>query len=462
MKEKPFQVLLATSLAAFLTPFVGSAVNVALPQLAREFAMGALTLSWVASAFMLSAAISLLPFGRLADSLGRKPFFLAGLLLFAVSLVAAAVAPGTGWLLAARVLQGAAGSLIFATALPLLLAAFPAGRRGRILGINVAAVYLGITLGPTCGGFLMRLGGWRSIFWVSAGLALAAFLLAWGCRCLETSSRRRPVFDWPGTVVYAGSLCALMIGLTRMPEPTAAALVVLALAGLFLFGRIEERAPEPLLDMNLLRRNRPFACSNLAALLHYSATAAVAFLVSLYLQYLKGFSPAQAGMVLMSQPALMALLSPLCGRLAERVQPRLLASAGMALTGTGLAALAFVGPGTPLSRVVGVLLLIGAGFALFSSPNTQAVMGAVPSARHGIASATLGTMRLLGQMLSMAMVTLVLAIRHGPQEIAPDTFPSLLSAIRFAFSLFALLCLAGIHFSLARGEIGLSGEAGER
>jgi MFS family permease len=219
------------------------------------------------------------------------------------------------------------------------------------------------------------------------------------------------------------------------------------------FALWEARTASPLLDVSLFRKNRVFALSNLAALIHYSATFAVGFLLSLYLQYIKGFTPDGAGTVLVAQPAVMALLSPFAGRLSDVIEPRVVASLGMGMTAAGLLMLTFLVPDTSLGLILAALLLLGLGFALFSSPNTNAVMGAVEKRYYGVASGILGTMRLVGQMLSMGLVMLIFALYLGKAHIRPANYHLFLAGVRTAFAVFGVLCALGVFASLARGNV---------
>ncbi|MFZ5788041.1 MAG: MFS transporter, partial [Acidobacteriota bacterium] len=223
------------------------------------------------------------------------------------------------------------------------------------------------------------------------------------------------------------------------------------LAGLVGFVALQARSAAPLLKLDLFR-NPAFAFSNLAALANYSATFAVTFLLSLYLQVVRGLPPHSAGLVLLAQPVLMALLSPFAGRLSDRVAPRLVASSGMALITAALAALALLGAATPLPAVIAALAVLGTGFALFSSPNSNAVMAAVERRDYGVASAILGTARLVGQALSMATVALLFGAVMGRAGLDASTAPALLRALRLAFVVLAVVCLAGVAASLARGR----------
>jgi EmrB/QacA subfamily drug resistance transporter len=444
--------LVVTTLAAFLTPFMGSATNVALPAIAREMGLDAVALSWVATAYILSAAVFLVPFGKLADIHGRKRVFVSGLVVYTATSALCAVAPSFPLLLAGRVAQGLGGGMIFGTSVALLTSIFPPGKRGLVLGVNVAAVYLGLSLGPPLGGVLTQQLGWRSVFVTNVVLGALATALAMRGLVGEWKESPGDRLDGAGTVLYGVGLCALMYGLGRLPSATGAALVGLGVATLVGFVAWERRAAHPLLDMALFAENRVFAFSNLAALINYAATFAVGFLLSLYLQSVRGLGAQAAGGVLAVQPLVQAALSPFAGRLSDRVDPRVVASSGMGLIAFGLALLALVGSATSAAYLVGCLVLLGAGFGLFSSPNTNAVMGSVERRSYGVASATLATMRLVGQMLSMGVASGVLALFVGRAAVGPEHAAGFVAGMRAAFALYALLCVAGVFASLARGH----------
>lgn len=446
-------VLLVAAMASFLTPFMGSAVNVALPIIGREFAMDAVSLSWVATAYLLAAAVFLVPFGRLADIHGRKRVFAAGIAVYTSSSLLAAASNSGPLLIVARVVEGTGGAMIFGTGTAILTSVFPPRERGRALGINVATVYLGLSLGPSLGGFLTQQWGWRSLFWLNVPLGtLILALVLWKLKGEWAEARGEP-FDLIGSLVYGLALMSLMLGFSQLPETVGAVLILAGMAGIGLFGLWEIRAASPVLDVRLFRGNRTFTFSSLAALISYSATFGVGFLLSLYLQYIKGMSPREAGLVLIAQPVMQALFSPLAGRLSDRVEPRVVASTGMGLTVIGLFTLIRLGEGSSLESIVVSLLLLGLGFALFSSPNTNAIMSSVERRFYGVASGMVGTMRLVGQMSSMGIVMLVFALIIGQVQITPEQYPLFLKSMRTDFIILTVLSLVGVFASLVRGRL---------
>jgi EmrB/QacA subfamily drug resistance transporter len=450
--QKQITLLVAT-LASFLNPFMASSINVALPRMGSAFSMDAVLLSWVATSYLLSAAVFLVPAGRLADIHGRKRFFLIGIGIFTFGCLVAALSMSAWMLIAARILQGLGSALLWGTSVAILTSAFPREQRGRVLGINVAAVYVGLSMGPFLGGFLTQNLGWRSIFALVVPLGLAVIALtSWKLEG-EWAEARGEHFDAGGSVIYGLSLVALMYGFSLLPSLSGAGLIVASVIGLTLFAAWEMRISYPVLNVRLFAKNRAFAFSNVAALINYGATSAVTFLLSLYLQYIKALPPQQAGLVLIAQPIVQAVFSPLTGRLSDWIEPRLVASTGMAITAVGLVFLIFLSPATPLWAIVGCLVLLGFGFALFSSPNMNAIMGSVDRRFYGVASGTLGTMRLLGQMLSMGIATLLFALYIGRVEISVQYYDLFLTSAKTAFAVFAALCVCGIFASLARGNL---------
>jgi len=359
-------------------------------------------------------------------------------------------------LITARVLQGIGGAMIFSFGVAIVSSVFPPDKRGRALGITIAAVYTGLSAGPFIGGFLTGHLGWRSVFLsnVVIGMVILVSTL-WKLRGEEWAGAKGEKFDMTGSLIYIVSLTLLMYGLSEMPGFHAFLLAISGVAGVVIFVMWQLRIDHPILEMRLFRHNRTFLFSNLAALINYCATFAISFLVSLYLQYIKGFTPQTAGIILVAQPVMMALFSPLAGRLSDRLDSRIVASVGMAITVAGLAFFAFLSQTTPVIYIVINLMLLGFGFALFSSPNTNAIMSSVDKKYVGVASGTVATMRVTGQMLSMGIVMVTFALfQIGSVMITPAYYSRFLSSAKVAFIVFTLSCFLGTFASLARGKRG--------
>jgi EmrB/QacA subfamily drug resistance transporter len=445
--------LLVTTVGAFLTPFMSSSVNIALPSIGDELAMNAILLGWVATAFLLAAAMFLVPLGRIADIYGRKRIFTYGMITYTAASLLSAISTSAAMLISSRILQGIGGAMIYTTAVAILISVFPPEDRGRVLGINVAAVYAGLSIGPFVGGLLTQYLGWRSIFWINVPLGLLMLALTFWKLKGEWAEAKGEKFDIVGSIIYSLMLVAIMYGFTMLPGLPGVGLILAGGLGIVAFVKWETKVKSPVLDIRLFRNNTVFALSNVAALINYSATFAVSFLLSLYLQYIKGLSPQNAGLVLVAAPLMQAIFSPLAGRLSDKIEPRIVASAGMGLTVIGLIFFIFLDQTTSLWFIIVGLIILGFGFALFSSPNTNAVMSSADKKYYGVASATLSTMRQLGMMFSMGMVMLIFAIYIGHVQITPEYYLPFLRGVDTTFIIFAILCFGGIFASLARGKV---------
>lgn len=445
--------LFVATLTSFMGPFMISSVNVALPTIQDHLQMNAVQLSWVATSYLLAMSVALIPAGKLADIHGRKKVFSTGLIVYTLGATAAAFVHTSAWFLFLRVIQGLGAALFVTTGMAILTSIFPPHKRGRAIGIYVAAVYVGLSVGPFAGGFLTQHFGWRSIFLAMFPLGLGSVAVTFVFLKGEWADAHSRRFDFSGCLIYAGAIFCLVYGATILPSTAGWVLIPTGLSGLILFFRHQLRSSHPVFDVSLFVENRTFAFSSLAALLNYSATFAVTFMMSLYLQYIKGMTPQSAGMVLMAQPVIMAVFSPLAGRLSDRIQPRLLATGGMAITALGMAVFTQLHTRTSINGIVGNLVLLGFGFAIFSSPNMSAIMGAVAKKDYGIASGAVATMRLLGQMVSMAVATMVLSLMIGQQAIAPENYSRFLVSSRVIFSVSVFLCSVGIFFSMFRGRL---------
>lgn len=445
-----YTALFITAFASFITPFMGSSINVALPEISSAFDMDAVTMSWVNTAYLLSSAVFLVPMGKIADITGRKKIFLYGIALLTGASLAILFSPDSTTFILLRVVQGFSSAMIFGTALAIITEVFPARERGKAMGINISAIYLGLTLGPFLGGILTNQLGWESIFMVVVPFGLLVFILSITKLKQEWAEARGEPFDWPGSLLYGTSLTAFIYGLSKLPNPSGFIFSLAGIGGIFLFVRIERLRKYPVFNMNLFMKNRIFAFSSLSALINYSATFGISFLMSLYLQYIKGMSPQGAGEILVIQPVIMAIVSPFTGKLSDRLDPGLVSTFGLFLLTVGLFILATLTPQSSLIFIGTLLGTFGLGFAFFSSPNTNAIMGSVEKKYYGLASGTVGTMRLIGQLISMGIVMLLFSLIIGQVQITSDNQAEFLTSARNSFLIFGLLGVAGVVLSSFR------------
>lgn len=445
--------LLAATLSSFVAPFMISAINVALPAIEKDLDLHTVELTWIVTSYMLGMTISLLPIGKIADMFGRKKIFMIGLILFSSSSACTVFASSFFWMILCRAIQGIASGMFITTGMAILTSVFPVQRRGMAFGINASAVYTGLSTGPFAGGFMTQHFGWHSIFLIMVPVGILCVALTLIFLKGEWVDARKQRLDYAGALIYGVAIFSLMYGASVLPATKGFLLLGLGTLCLVFFAIHETRTAFPLFEFSLFLKNHIFAFSSLAALLNYSSTFASTFMLSLYLQYVKGLDPQDAGLVLMAQPIVMASLSPVVGRLADKFEPQVLATLGMIITVISMINFSGFNPNTSREWIVGSLLFLGLGFALFSSPNMAAIMGSVEKEHYGLASGTVGTMRLLGQMLSMTIATLVLALFIGEAKIVPEIFGDFLLSMRIVFLTAASLCGVGVFFSIFRGKM---------
>lgn len=440
--------LIVSATAAFVGAFIMSAINVALPAISSEFGTNAVMLGWISNATILASAAALLPFGRLADIYGRKKIFFIGVILMTISSFLCGIAQSTISLIIFRSIQGLAGGMTVGTSVAILTSVFPAKDRGRALGFNTASVYLGLSLSPALGGVLTQHLSWRYIFFLGAVLGLFTIVLTFLKLKDEWAEARGQRFDAVGSVIFAISLPVLIYGFSDLPSLSGIILVLVGIAGMLVFVWWEARAESPILNVAVFRKNKVFIFSNIATLVNYSATFGVTYLMSLYLQYIQGFSAQTAGLLLIIQPAVMTVIAPVAGRLSDRFPSQKVAAIGMAFACAALVIFVFLTDTTSLVLIIFTLVIFGIGAGFFASPNVNAVMGSVDKAYLGVASGTQATMRSGGMTLSIGIVMILFTIFMGDVQITPECYPGFLTSAKIGFAICAALCFGGIFAQL--------------
>ena len=471
LTRRRWELLALTSVGAFMAPFDGTVVSVALSKMMPALHLSFTAALWVQAAYLLTVAVLLIPLGRLADQHGRVHFYLLGTVIFAVGSLLAGLSVSDLMLIGSRVIQGAGAALLTATSAAIVTSVFPPRERGRALGINVTAVYVGLCLGAPVGGFLVDALGWRSVFYVN--LPIAAAVLAWGWLLLPRSEKASEArgTDFAGAALLGAFLICLLVPLTFAPQwgwasAHTIALLVLAAVSLAGFVVVEHRGSSPVLDLDLLVHNRLFATANLAALLNYMAMYAVTVLTAIFLTLVQGRSASATGLIILSQPLLMAVLSPVSGHFSDRIGSRVLSSGGMALVAVGMGLLGTLPEDASTMRVTVSLVVVGLGMAAFSAPNTSAIMGSVRRDQLSVASAFLGTMRSTGMALSVALLggiaasslgavggRLLFTHGNGAGAVASAAVRGYAHGYQLAMLAGAGLALVGALVSLTRGGV---------
>jgi EmrB/QacA subfamily drug resistance transporter len=450
-KTDPKTTLFIVSMVQFFTPYMMSAVGIALPSIGREFGASAFELGLVETAYILGLSLFLVPVGRIADIKGRKKVYTLGIFLFALATLIIPFSTSMKFFIIARFFQGAGAALIVSTSVAILTSVFPPDKRGKAMGIIVACVYSGLSLGPVLGGFFVTYVDWRLVFIAVVPFQIIALYLSLFKLKGEWIEAENEKFDWLGSFIYMCSLFAMIFGAARIEtEIWGIYLFVSGIVGLIGFCIFESFLKSPVLDVSLLKNNRVFALSNLATMINYASSFGVTFLFSLYLQEVKLFSPRDAGFVLIVQPLVQAVLSPYAGKLSDRFSSSKIATIGMAVCAFALFLCSFIKESTPVINIYAVLILMGTGFSIFSSPNMNAVMSSVKSKYYGVAASLVATMRTFGMLVSMTLITFLFSVLMKTSEVSYETRTIFLLSMKTSFILFSVLSVIGVFCSLGR------------
>jgi EmrB/QacA subfamily drug resistance transporter len=452
MQEKTNKnsALFVLCLTAFLVPFMGSAINLALPKIGATFALQAISLTWISTSYLIITAIFQVPFARLADLAGRKKVFIAGVILFSVSNFLCGLAPSEFFLILFRVSSGLGSAMIFGTNMAILTSIFEPHERGRAIGINTSVVYFALASGPFLGGMIIHYCSWQSLFFIvgTLGVFVTAYsIMFFKGEWIESKGER---FDYLGSIVYAVGLFGFIFGFSRLPRTDSFLWIVLGIFAFVIFILYELKHKQPVFNVRIFANNKIFSLSSVAALINYASTSAIAFMLSMYLQYIRGFNAQNAGFILIVQAIVQSIVALYAGRLSDKVSPAMLATSGMGIIVVGLVGLVFISVSTPIILLILLLFLLGVGFGLFSSPNTNVMMSSVEKKYLGQASATMGTMRLTGQAFSMGIAMMTLSLYMGNKVITPELYPNFMKSLHITFLICAVLCLAGTYASSFR------------
>ncbi|WP_303861253.1 MFS transporter [Alkalibaculum bacchi] len=454
MNDNKKIILIISILGALWTPFITTSVNIALPYMGTYLKIGSSLVNWITSSTILAIAMFTLPMGKLSDMIGRKKLMLIGAIISTISTFMCALSQSIYFLLVFRVLEGIGCAMISTAIVSIVCAAYPPNERGKALGINVACVYIGLSAGPIIGGAILNFTSWRGIFLFPIPIGfLLIFLLIRVLRTDDIIDKSQSKFDLKGAGLYGISIFLIIFSLSNLLlRNWSKYTLILGILMLCAFMYFESKISFPIIDVKLMKGNKLLIFSSLAALINYSSTYAISYLMSLYLQVAQSLEPATVGLILLTQPAVQAILSPFAGRLSDKIPSQVLASIGMSVIALVLFVFSLFYQNTPIALVVFLLALVGAGFAFFSSPNTNSIMSSVDKTHHGVASGILGTSRTVGQSFSMSLTALITSIFMGNEQIGAKTIPQFMQSFKVTFAILAFLCLLGVFASLARGK----------
>ena len=449
--DRKWWVLIAIGTGSFMAALDGSVVNTILPILRNAFNSNVATIEWVVTVYLLVLSGLLLTFGRLGDLRGHKSIYIWGFAIFIVSSALCGAAWAPIWLIIFRGVQAIGSAMLASNSPAIVTGNFPAEQRGRAFGLISTMTYLGLTVGPSLGGWLTQAFGWRTVFYISVPVGILAFILGMVFIPKDLPAETQQKFDLPGAITFLAGLTLLLLGLNKGADWGWSSLSVLGpLAGAILvavvFMWIERRSPAPMLDLSLFRIPL-FSISVANAILNYICVYSIIFLMPFYLIQGRGFNPAQAGLLLTVQPILMAISAPISGALSDRVGSRIPGMIGMGLLALGLFLLSRLGPDSPLWLVALGLAVAGIGTGTFISSNTSALMGSAPRARQGIASGVQAAARNFGMVLGIGLAGAIFTT-----HLAQDTVNSFYTGIELGFLAAAGIAGLGIIVSAIKDD----------
>lgn len=412
--SRKWYVMAAVAMSVFLATIDGSIVNVALPTLVRAFGTEFAVVQWVVLTYLLTVTTLMLSVGRLGDMVGKKPLYVAGLVIFTLGSVLCGLSPSVYWLVGFRVVQGIGAAMTMALGAAIVTESFPPTERGRALGIIGSMVSIGIVAGPVLGGLLIGALSWRWIFFVNLPVGIVGTWMA-----LRYVPAFKPPgdqrFDLAGAVMLFAGLMALLMALTLgqqsgFTEPVVLVLLAAGLVCLGLFILIERRVRFPMIDLGLFR-SRLFSINLVTAFMIFISMAGTIILMPFYLENVLGYGTQAVGFLLAIVPISLGITAPISGALSDRLGTRPITVLGLAILLVGFLAVSTLGLETTALGYVLRFLPIGVGIGVFQSPNNSAVMGAVPRERLGIASGLLAITRTLGQSVGIAALGALWASR---------------------------------------------------
>jgi EmrB/QacA subfamily drug resistance transporter len=395
-----------------------SILNVALPSIVRELGATNSQLQWIVDAYTLVFAGLLLTAGSLGDRYGRRPALQFGFFVFGIGSLASAMAGSGGVLIASRGFMGIGGAFIMPATLSIITNVFPAGERGRAIGVWAATAGVAVALGPLAGGFLLQHFYWGSVFLVN--LPIVAFGLLAGVFLIPDSKDPHPsALDPVGAILSIVGLAILLYGIIEAPshgwsDPVTVVSLLIAAVLLAGFAWWELHIDHPMLNFGFFKNPR-FSAGSAAITLTFLAMFGSLFVFTQYLQFVLGYTPLQTGVRLLAFAIPMMLISPLSARLVERFGTKFVVAAGMAMTTAGLVALSFVGAQSSYAGIAWRMVLMASGLALTMAPATDSIMGSLPLAKAGVGSAVNDTTRQVGGALGVAVLGSVFTSIYGSQ-----------------------------------------------
>jgi MFS family permease len=422
-------------------------INLALPTIGAEFGISEHDRQWLVIMFFLSSVAFLVPMSRLSDLYGKRKMFILGIIIILAASSLSAFADSFSLLLFWRLVTGVGAACISSASISMIVQVYPKLHRGFPLAINTMCIYIGASLGPSLGGFLTESFGWESTFLVMVPVSICALVPLLMFKMDFRTSEGEP-FDIKGTVLYGTGVVAAMYGIVTLPNTLSLMFIAAGAILLTAFFKFEQRTEYPVLKVSLFKE-RVFRRAVLSTLLNYGASYAVILTMSMYLQGVGGLSPGQAGLIILMQPVIQTIVTPFAGRMSDRINPRKLTTTGMLMICIGTILMITITEEVIMLKVYLTLIFIGLGYALFSAPNTNLIMGSVSAKSYSESSGLISVMRQVGMMTSVAILMCMISLFMGTGSIIADDIPAFIKTVRIAFSICFVLAVIGTYMAWA-------------
>lgn len=439
-------IIIVSIISSFAVAFTSNAVSVALPVIAHDLSISNIMQNWIVSIYLLIIAAASVPFGKICVKYGLKCTYEIGLIVYMIGAILSGMAPNISVLMISRIIQALGSAVLFVNGMALITAQLPENKRGQSIGFTVTGVYIGLALAPTISGILSQNVSWRSIFYVTIPLTLISLFLLMRIKKEWKMEEEKPI-DIHGSLLYVVGIILLMYGFTKINEPAGIILFILGILVLVRFSKYELKIKNPIYEIRLFK-NKIYTASNIASLISYFATFVVTYILNYHFQYIHGLDPQTSGIVLVVTPILMAIIAPMAGRLSDKYPPQIITAIGMGLVTIALFILTFLDKTTPFALVLLAMVLQGIGFGFFSSPNSNIIMSSVDKDDVGTASASLSTVRTIGQSFSLGLLTVVFAFVMGNVPIIPSNYNLLIQSSQITMAIATFLCLIAVFLSL--------------
>ena len=443
-------LLISTCTAAIITPLMSTMMNLALLTIGTEFGVGSHDQAYVNTMFLLGSVFGMVPAAKYASIYGMKKVFIVGHIILALGCVLAISSPNFWFLTSMRFMIGVGASMTVVTAMSMLTFVFPIEHRGKVLGFNTTFVYIGLSLGPTIGGVITDLLGWRAIFGFILILAMIPLCVISTFKKEVTPTPDKHM-DWTGSLMWGATILVLMFGVVNFTEDWAKVMAVVGLVMLLVTWYRFMHTTDPVLSVDMFR-NRVFTKACVAAFMNYGASYCITFFLALYLQSIGEMTPTEAGSLMLVQPFMQVLLTMKMGDLSDRMtDKRILPALGMTVTGIGVAMYFLLDTHFSMPMVIAIMVVTGVGLGIFSAPNTALIVSSVSPELKGEASGMVAVVRQVGMMVSMAIAMSSISIRMGSADhLMLSTYGSFVDTMHATFAICTVMCFIGVLCSLSK------------